>query len=137
MSDLTRRAFVKNSAAATAGITVIGALLGEQADAHTSQPGSKAVVAYVRDPGTGDISVLSGDREVHIRDHKLAAVAATELGLRGGFWTAVSQLNINTLGYVIVGLFVGTWVIALLVWRLAGLEQRWRADLSWPGWGPR
>jgi high-affinity nickel-transport protein len=61
---------------------------------------------------------------------ELLGLAATELGLRGGFWTAVSQLNINTLGYVIVGLFVGTWVVALLVWRLAGLEQRWRADLS-------
>jgi hypothetical protein len=80
MSDLTRRAFVKNSAAATAGITVIGALLGEQADAHTSQPGSKAVVAYVRDPSKGDISVLSGDREVHIRDHKLAAAIARAAG---------------------------------------------------------
>jgi hypothetical protein len=72
MSDLTRRGFVKNSAAATAGITVIGALLGEQAEAH-ARPGSEAVVAYVRDPAKGDISVLSGDREVHVHDPKLAA----------------------------------------------------------------
>jgi hypothetical protein len=73
MSDLTRRGFVKNSAAATAGITVIGALLGEQAEAHSAHPGSEAVVAYVRDPAKGDISVLSGDREVHVHDPKLAA----------------------------------------------------------------
>ena len=39
MSDLTRRGFVKNSAAATAGITVIGALLSEQADAKAGEPG--------------------------------------------------------------------------------------------------
>ena len=39
MSDLTRRGFVKNSAAATAGITVIGALLAEQADAHAGRAG--------------------------------------------------------------------------------------------------
>jgi len=79
MSDLTRRGFVKNSAAATAGITVLGALLAEQADAKTDGTGghgSKAVVAYVRDPRKGDISVLTGDREVHVRDRKLAAAIA-------------------------------------------------------------
>ena len=76
MSDLTRRGFVKNSAAATAGLTVLGALLTEQADAHPEQSGSKAVVAYVRDPRKGDISVLTGDREVHVRDRKLAAAIA-------------------------------------------------------------
>ena len=70
MSDLTRRAFVKNSAAATAGITVIGALLTDQADAHAGETGSRAVVAYVHD---GQVSVMTGDREVTVRDRKLAA----------------------------------------------------------------
>ena len=83
MSDLTRRGFVKNSAAATAGITVIGALLAEQADAHPAEvggDGDTAVVAYVRDPGKGDISVLRGDREVHVHDRKLAAAIARAAG---------------------------------------------------------
>ena len=80
MSDLTRRGFVKNSAAATAGITVIGALLADQAGAHTGDPGSQPVVAYVRDPRKGDISVLSGDREVHVHDRKLAAAIARAAG---------------------------------------------------------
>jgi nickel/cobalt transporter (NiCoT) family protein len=60
---------------------------------------------------------------------ELLGLASGELGLKGGFWSAVSQVNINTLGYVIVGLFVATWAIALLVWRFAGIEERWRADL--------
>jgi anaerobic selenocysteine-containing dehydrogenase len=79
MSDLTRRGFVKNSAAATAGMTVIGALLTGQADAHAGGvggDGNKAVLAYVRDPSKGDIAVLSGDREVHVNDRKLAAAIA-------------------------------------------------------------
>jgi hypothetical protein len=80
MSDLTRRGFVKNSAAATAGITVLGALLAEQADADPGAAGSRAVVAYVRDPRKGDISVLSGDREVHVHDRKLAAAIARAAG---------------------------------------------------------
>jgi hypothetical protein len=83
MSDLTRRGFVKNSAAATAGITVIGALLADQAGAHTGGvggDGNQAVVAYVRDARKGDISVLSGDREVHVHDRKLAAAIARAAG---------------------------------------------------------
>jgi len=73
MSDLTRRGFVKNSAAATAGITVLGALLSQSADAGEEASGAHAVVAYIRDPGKGEIAVLSGDREVHIQDRRLAA----------------------------------------------------------------
>jgi hypothetical protein len=80
MSDLTRRGFVKNSAAATAGVTVIGALLGESAQAHPGTLGPEPVVAYVRDPAKGEISVLSGGREVHVHDPKLAARIARAAG---------------------------------------------------------
>jgi high-affinity nickel-transport protein len=33
-------------------------------------------------------------------------------------------------GYVLVGLFVATWVIALAVWRLGRIEERWTARLD-------
>jgi anaerobic selenocysteine-containing dehydrogenase len=74
MSDLTRRGFVKSSAGAAAGMTAIGALVATgQAEAEQPAAGSDPVVAYVRDPSTGEISVMSGDREVTVRDPKLAA----------------------------------------------------------------
>lgn len=73
MSDLTRRGFVKNSAGAAAGMTAIGALVAGQAEADVSAAGSDPVVAYVRDPRKGEIAVMSGDREVTVRDKKLAA----------------------------------------------------------------
>ena len=69
MSEQTRRAFVKRSATAAAGATVIGALIADQAaaqDAGSSEP----VVAYVRD---GQVSVMTGEREVTVHDRKLAA----------------------------------------------------------------
>jgi hypothetical protein len=72
MSDLTRRGFVKSSAGAAAGMTAIGALVAQQADAE-AVAGSEPVVAYVSNPGKGEISVMSGDREVTVRDPKLAA----------------------------------------------------------------
>jgi hypothetical protein len=45
VSEQTRRAFVKGSAGAALGATVIGALMATEAEAHTSEP----VVAYVHD----------------------------------------------------------------------------------------
>ncbi len=73
MSDLTRRGFVKNSAGAAAGVTVIGALAAERAQAREDAAHTGPVVAYVSDPKKGEISVMSGDREVKVRDRELAA----------------------------------------------------------------
>ena len=36
------------------------------------------------------------------------------------------ELNFNTLGYGIVGLFVVTWATSAIVWKVARLEERWR-----------
>jgi hypothetical protein len=72
MSDLTRRAFVKRSAATAAGMTVIGAIAAEAADADSSAVGSEPVVAYVSDPRNGEISVMKGELEFKLRDRKLA-----------------------------------------------------------------
>jgi hypothetical protein len=76
MSDITRRGFVQNSAAAAAGVTFVCALLADEAQAHSVADGSgdeKPVLAYVHSTRTGEISVLAGDREIRIRDRKLAA----------------------------------------------------------------
>jgi high-affinity nickel-transport protein len=56
---------------------------------------------------------------------KLLGLVRTELGLKGSFWRSVAQININMLGLVIVGMFVLTWAISLLVWRFARVEERW------------
>jgi hypothetical protein len=72
MSDLTRRGFVTRSAGAVAGMTAIGAIAASQAEAD-GPVASEPVVAYVSDPGKGEISVMTGDREVTLRDRGLAA----------------------------------------------------------------
>jgi high-affinity nickel-transport protein len=43
------------------------------------------------------------------------------------FWSFVTGFNINEAGFVIVGMFVVTWVCALVYWRLARVEERWSA----------
>ena len=37
--------------------------------------------------------------------------------------------NINKAGFVIVGVFVLTWVIALAVWHFGGIEEKWDKGL--------
>jgi nickel/cobalt transporter (NiCoT) family protein len=56
---------------------------------------------------------------------ELLGLAADKLSLRGAFWGWVSGIDINTLGYVIVALFVLTWAAALLIWRVGRIERRW------------
>ncbi|MGO9382288.1 MAG: HoxN/HupN/NixA family nickel/cobalt transporter, partial [Mycobacterium sp.] len=34
-------------------------------------------------------------------------------------------LNLNAVGFIVVGMFVLTWVIALLVWRYGRIEEKW------------
>ena len=74
MNNLTTRlGFIKSSAAAAAGLTVVGTVAAPQADADERAVGSEPVVAYVKDPRTGEIAVMAGDREVGVHDHQLAA----------------------------------------------------------------
>jgi high-affinity nickel-transport protein len=52
-----------------------------------------------------------------------------ELHLTGGFWDFMATFNINTAGFVIVGLFVATWVGALALWKYGHIEEKWTAKL--------
>jgi high-affinity nickel-transport protein len=53
-----------------------------------------------------------------------------ELHWRGAFWHFTENFNINTAGYIIVGMFVLVWASAVVVWRVGYIEQRWGARLA-------
>ncbi|MGA2320114.1 MAG: HoxN/HupN/NixA family nickel/cobalt transporter [Solirubrobacteraceae bacterium] len=61
---------------------------------------------------------------------ELGGLLAERLSLSGSFWTAFEQLDINAVGFLIVGMFIITWAIALGVWRLGRIEQRWNRGLG-------
>ena len=61
---------------------------------------------------------------------ELGGLIASQLNLSGSFWTWFENININLLGFVIVGMFVATWAIALSVWRYGRIEERWTAHLA-------
>ena len=56
---------------------------------------------------------------------ELLGLFAGQLGWRGPFWDWLGGLDLNTVGFVVVGMFVITWAIALLVWRYGRIEDKW------------
>jgi nickel/cobalt transporter (NiCoT) family protein len=60
------------------------------------------------------------------------------LGLTGGFWSLIARLNgnFNSLGFIIIGLFITAWVGSVIVYRYKGYEhievKRLRPERSLP-----
>jgi nickel/cobalt transporter (NiCoT) family protein len=56
---------------------------------------------------------------------ELVGLLTDKLGLHGAVADWFQNFNINSAGFVIVGMFVATWAVALAVWRFARIEERW------------
>ena len=56
---------------------------------------------------------------------ELVGLLSTELDLHGAFWDTMAGFDINRAGFIIVGLFVVTWAVALGIWRFGRIEARW------------
>jgi high-affinity nickel-transport protein len=50
--------------------------------------------------------------------------------LTGEFWDFMAAFDINKAGFVIVGVFVITWVAALAIWRFGQIEEKWDAGMA-------
>ena len=61
---------------------------------------------------------------------ELLSIIAGELRLSGGMWRFVATIDLNAMGLLVVGLFVLTWAIALIIWRAAHIEERWTTPAS-------
>ena len=56
-------------------------------------------------------------------------VLVHELHLRGGFWAYMAKFDINRAGFIIAGLFVVMWAVALAIWWVAKVESKWEESL--------
>jgi nickel/cobalt transporter (NiCoT) family protein len=61
---------------------------------------------------------------------ELGGLLASQLELSGSFWAYLENIDLNTIGFLIVGVFIGTWTLALGVWKYGRIEQRWGSLLS-------
>lgn len=64
---------------------------------------------------------------------EVLGVLPHELHWNGSFWRFMSNFNINTAGFVIVGAFLLTWLGAMVYWRVGHLEEKWGSRLKAEG----
>jgi high-affinity nickel-transport protein len=63
---------------------------------------------------------------------EIVGLLSTEFHLHGAFWKTMANFNINRAGFIIVAMFIVTWLVALAIWRFGRIETRWdrSADLA-------
>ncbi len=61
---------------------------------------------------------------------EIIGLVGDRAGISSGPVAWIGALDLNYVGYGIVALFIGTWVVALAVWRFGHIEERWTRDLG-------
>ncbi len=61
---------------------------------------------------------------------EVASVLSDRLDVSTGPLAAVGGIDLENVGYWIVGLFAVTWVLALAIWRFGRIEERWSTTLA-------
>src|ERR1700751_129103 len=73
------------------------------------------------------ITGLSVFVAVFVGTIELPSLVAQDTSLNGSVWTVIVRFNINTAGFVIVGVFVVSWIIALCIWHFGRIERKWES----------
>jgi high-affinity nickel-transport protein len=58
---------------------------------------------------------------------EIVGLLATELHIHGWFADGMANFDLNTVGFIVAGLFVAVWALALGIWRFGRVEERWEA----------
>jgi nickel/cobalt transporter (NiCoT) family protein len=58
---------------------------------------------------------------------EITGLLSSELHLHGWLGDSIANVDMSTAGYVIVGLFVAVWAIAVSIWHFGEVEARWKA----------
>jgi high-affinity nickel-transport protein len=61
---------------------------------------------------------------------EILGLIAQQYKLSGPFWSWMQAFNINRAGFVIVGVFIVTWVVALAVWHFGEIEKKWELQAA-------
>jgi high-affinity nickel-transport protein len=63
---------------------------------------------------------------------EISGVLSTKLHLRGWFATTMASFDLNRAGFIVVGLFVVVWVLAMAIWKVGKVEAKWERRLRDP-----
>jgi nickel/cobalt transporter (NiCoT) family protein len=61
---------------------------------------------------------------------EILSLIAQETNRSGGIWAVIEKFNINRAGFIIVGVFVVTWIAALAIWHFGDIERKWEAQAA-------
>jgi nickel/cobalt transporter (NiCoT) family protein len=61
---------------------------------------------------------------------EVVSIFADKMGIDSGPVAWIANLDLNFVGFAIVGVFVVTWVVALAVWHFGRIEEKWEAGLA-------
>ncbi len=61
---------------------------------------------------------------------ELGGLIMSELNLSGSFWDWFENIDINLLGFIIAGMFLVTWALALAIWHFGRIEERWSVEVG-------
>lgn len=75
------------------------------------------------------ITALSVFIALAIGTVELVGVAAEKAGIEGGVLGFIGGLDLGAVGFIIVGLVVVTWAVAIVGYKVGNVEQRWSANL--------
>src|SRR3954467_4181640 len=103
--------------------TIDGAFMTQAYDWAFSRPVRKVYYNITVTALSVAVALLIGTVE-------LVSILAEKLSIDSGPLAWIAGLDLNHVGFVIVGLFVLTWVVALVIWRYGRIEERWSAHLA-------
>ena len=63
---------------------------------------------------------------------ELVSVLTEQAHITSGPLATIGSVPLDYAGYAIVGLFVASWLVALLIWRYGRIEEKWGASLRAP-----
>ncbi|MHB8620794.1 MAG: HoxN/HupN/NixA family nickel/cobalt transporter [Chloroflexota bacterium] len=56
---------------------------------------------------------------------ELTQIVGQTLNVRGWLWDVIARFSLSSLGYIIVGAFALTWLVAFAIFKTSRLEERW------------
>ena len=56
---------------------------------------------------------------------ELLQILVDKLQLKGSIWEFIENIQFDNIGYILVILFIISWLISTLIWKFGKVEQRW------------
>jgi high-affinity nickel-transport protein len=61
---------------------------------------------------------------------EIVSIFVQKLGITSGPLAVIGGVDLNNVGFIIVGVFVLTWVVAVVVWHVGRIEHKWSQNLK-------